>query len=74
MQLWTFNVKDKLPVIPIPLKTPDKAIPLDLNKALQAAYQSGYYHLAINYKQSPPPPQFTDKEQLWIQKQIEANN
>jgi hypothetical protein len=45
-----------LPPIGIPLRDPDKDVPLDLGKVLRAAYERGAYDLSINYRQKPDPP------------------
>jgi hypothetical protein len=62
IELWAFNFNDPLPVLPIPLKAPDKDVPLDLGKALRTIYKRGYYHLSVNYEESPPPPELSTEE------------
>ena len=56
--VWGFDVEDKLPVIPVPLKEPDSDVPLNLGKALKLIYERSLYDLSIDYTQLPPPPAF----------------
>lgn len=57
LQIWAFDLSDKLPVLPVPLLPPDTDVALDLPTALATAYQRGMYHLSINYEEPPPPPE-----------------
>jgi hypothetical protein len=54
--VWTIGVREKLPVIPIPLQRQDKEVPLDLGKALHTAYERACYDLRIDYRSPPVPP------------------
>lgn len=69
-QVWSFNVTDVLPVLPIPLLPEDEAIPLDLGKALRLVYQRSYYRDSIDYTQTPPPPSFSEEVSNWIASQL----
>lgn len=71
-QVWAFNLEDLLPVLPVPLKTPDPDVALDLRKALEEAYTRSLYHLSINYREDPPPPLLSVEEQEWMRKLLEA--
>jgi hypothetical protein len=64
--IWGFNLADPMPVVPVPLATPDPDFPLDLHDILQSAYERGLYHLSIDYSQAPPPPPFSDAESAWM--------
>jgi len=65
-EIWAFDVKEKLPLVPVPLLAPDKDTLLDLDKALSLLYERSLYHLAIDYAETPPPPAFSTQEQVWI--------
>ena len=65
---WAFNVQEKLPVIPMPLKKPDPDVPLDLGKALDLVYERSLYHLSIDYAETPPVPAFSEKDAAWLDK------
>ena len=65
--IWSIDIKDKLPILPVPLKHPDADVPLDLNNALEICFERSYYDLSIDYKTAPPPPAFSEAELNWIQ-------
>lgn len=64
--VWAFNIQDPLPVLPVPLKTPDPDAVLDLGAVLRDIYDRTRYDLSINYQEAPPPPALTDAETAWI--------
>jgi Protein of unknown function (DUF4058) len=53
---WPVNIRDRLPVIGIPLREPDADVPLDLGAVLSGCYDDGAYDLSINYRKKPNPP------------------
>jgi len=65
-QVWAFNLEDTLPVLPVPLKSPDPDVSLILRKALKEVYTRSLYHLSINYREDPPPPALNVEEQKWM--------
>ena len=71
-QVWSFNVTDLLPVLPVPLLPEDKAIPLDLGQALDLVYQRSYYRNSIDYTKTPPPPNFPAETLVWITDQLKT--
>ncbi|MGP0064047.1 MAG: DUF4058 family protein [Isosphaeraceae bacterium] len=54
-QLWGIRLPQRLPVIPIPLKTGDPDGRLDLQAALDTAYDRASYDLRIDYGKEPHP-------------------
>jgi hypothetical protein len=71
--VWAFGIRDSLPVLPVPLKKPDKDAFLDLGKALREIYDRGLYHLSIDYRKAPPPPAFEEEDRQWMQELIQAS-
>ena len=65
-QVWAVDVKEKLPVIPIPLKHPDEDTFLDLSKAVQDLYEQGMFEKSIDYREAPPVPDFSEAERAWM--------
>ena len=55
-QLWGIRLDRRLPVIPIPLKARDPDGKLDLQAALDMAYDRANYGLRIDYRKEPKPP------------------
>ncbi len=55
-EIWPIALNESLPLLPIPLLTPDPDVILDLNAALREIYQRGAYHKRIDYRQPLPHP------------------
>jgi hypothetical protein len=66
-QVWALTVRDKLPTLPVPLKSPDPDIRLDLSKALDDAVNLGDYSESVNYREEPPLPAFSEEDREWLQ-------
>jgi hypothetical protein len=54
--VWPIQLRQRLPIIPIPLREGDNDAPLDLQQVLTAAYDRGGYDMRIDYSQEPVPP------------------
>lgn len=67
VNVWTMQLQDTLPIIPVPLRTPDPDIPLDLPLALNDIYDEAAYDLSIDYRQAPPPPPLSESDARWIE-------
>jgi len=68
MSVWTNTVQQPLPVLPVPLVSPDPDALLPLRQALDMIYERGLYHLSIDYAKTPPPPEFSGEEREWMSK------
>lgn len=71
--IWSINLHDPLPVIPIPLRLPDGDVPLDLAVTFATIYDRAAYDLSIDYREAPPPPSLTAAEQTWLSQRLEAH-
>ncbi len=56
MEVWPLALRDPLPTVPAPLRSPDKDAPLDLRAALSAIYDRARYANQIDYTRPPIPP------------------
>ncbi|MCO6492615.1 MAG: DUF4058 family protein [Phaeodactylibacter sp.] len=65
-QVWAVGVKEPLPVIPVPLKEPDKDSFLDLGRAFKDLYEQGAFERSVDYEVPPPPPDFSREELEWM--------
>ena len=63
-KLWMFNLRDRLPDVPIPLKKGDPDVVLSLRSVLATAYERAGYDLDIDYRRDPVPP-FQGKDATW---------
>lgn len=70
--IWSVNIQDQLPVVPVPLLSPDPDAILELGKALDIIFERSLYYLSIDYKQKPAPPTFTEQELAWIETVVTA--
>jgi hypothetical protein len=66
--VYSWTVRSRLPLVPIPLLAPDPDIEIDLSEAFRAAYQRGRYERIIRYDQPPPPPSFAGDDADWVAK------
>lgn len=55
-QLWPTNLRQALPTVPIPLRSTDDDIPLDLQQLITQCYDRGRYGATIDYSTDPSPP------------------
>ena len=68
--IWPFQMRDPLPCIPIPLRSPDPDSKLDLQEALNRAYDTGGYRSYIYSGQ--PGPALSPEDNAWADKLLRA--
>jgi hypothetical protein len=56
VKYWPISVRQRLPIVGIPLRGNDPDVPLNLGKVLNAAYDIAGYDDSINYSKAPIPP------------------
>lgn len=61
---YPIMVRQRLPVLPIPLLKPDPSVPLDLQDALNTAYERARYDLRVHYN-APPNPALSGQDAEW---------
>ena len=66
MEVWAMTVRDKLPVVPVPLKSPDPDVRLDIGAAFQEVYERSRYDLSVRYGAEPPPPALSEDDREWL--------
>jgi hypothetical protein len=74
VEIWPLPLQQAIPLLPIPLRTPDPDIPLDLGRAIQTIYDEAAYDLRIDYRQPPPKPDLTPEDAAWLDAQLRAIN
>jgi hypothetical protein len=60
------TVRERLPVIPIPLLPDDKPAKLDVQAVVAQCYVDGAYEARVDYRRDPPPPAFSEDDARWI--------
>jgi hypothetical protein len=63
--IWPIRLRDRLPIIPIPLRSGDSDATLDLQQVLHRIYDTAGYHYFI-YKGQPEPP-LSAEDAAWAQ-------
>ena len=64
-QVYTWTVRQPLPVIPIPLKVPDPDVHVDVAAAFRTAYERGRYERLVQYEGQPPGPGLNGADVDW---------
>jgi hypothetical protein len=68
--VWPIHLRDRLPTIPIPLRPADCDATLDLQAALQRAYDAaGYRHYVYDGSPAPPLPEV---DHAWAAERLRA--
>ena len=72
--VWTINIQDRLPNVPIPLLPSEPDVILDLGKALSILFERRLYYLSTDYTTKPPPPVFEKEDMDFIESIIKTEN
>ena len=64
--MFPVGLRDRLPVLPVPLRPDDEPVPLDLQAALDRVYDEAAYDAGIDYAADPPPPELPDGHAAWL--------
>lgn len=70
-QCWPINIRQKLPVVGVPLRDNDPDVPLDLAAVFDAVYEGGAYERSIDYDKPPDPPLDPD-DAKWANKLLRS--
>ncbi len=70
-QIWPIMLRERLPVIPIPLKKGDTDASLDLQKLLNLIYDRGGYDYKLDYHKDPVP-KLSRTDAAWAAKILKA--
>jgi hypothetical protein len=69
VDVYAWTIRDPLPTIPIPLKTGDPDVPLDLQAAFGTVYDRARYHLSLDYTRSLQP-RLEESDRAWFQQRL----
>ena len=69
-EIWPVALNEPLPVLPIPLASPDPSVPLEVTPAIQAIYARAGYDWRINYRQPVPPPELPAPMLKWLKEHL----
>lgn len=63
--LYSFTVRESIPIFPLPLQLNEQEPLIDLQKLLQNIYEKGSFDLAIDYSKCPIPP-LQEADLIWL--------
>lgn len=69
---WPFTVRDAMPRLPVPLRSDEPAVELDLRACLDSVYDHGAFHHEIDYTRPPVPP-LADVDAIWAAELLKSN-
>ena len=64
------DLRDRLPLIPIPIQDPTPDVPIDLQELLNTVYDDSDYHETI-YR-SPPVPGLKKADEAWADECLQS--
>ncbi|MEZ4866345.1 MAG: DUF4058 family protein [Caldilineaceae bacterium] len=71
LEVWYIDLRDRLPVIAVPLRAPDPDAPLDLQAMLEGIYQRGRYFEKLDYAKTPPAPRLRPADVAWTKERVQ---
>ncbi|MFV9505922.1 MAG: DUF4058 family protein [Oscillochloridaceae bacterium umkhey_bin13] len=70
--VWPLTLQAPIPLIPVPLHSPDPDIALDLGAALRQIYASARYDWQVDYRADPPAPALPPADAAWLDEHLRA--
>jgi len=71
-EVWSIDVRDRLPTVAVPLVPPHADVPLDLQQALTLMYDRNYYAQRVDYSAVPPAPRLAPADAVWVEECVRA--
>jgi hypothetical protein len=65
-QVYSRTIRQALPTIAIPLKSPDSDVRVNIGEAFRVAYQRGRYAQMVNYNEPAPAAGLNGDEMEWV--------
>ncbi len=66
VEIWPLGFQQPIPIVPVPLLSPDKDVPLDLGRVIHVTYDRAGYDMRIDYTKPPPPPELPPEDSVWL--------
>ncbi|MBI4789257.1 MAG: DUF4058 family protein [Chloroflexi bacterium] len=70
LEVWYFDLRDRMPTIAVPLRPPFDDVPLDLQGAFDTVYARGHYAESVDYSGAPPLPRLRPADAVWAEQRI----
>jgi Protein of unknown function (DUF4058) len=72
--LYSFNLRDPIPVFPLPLRSEDESVTVELGLLLQEVYDQGCLDLQIDYHQPVPAPMLSKEDAEWVEQVVRSGS
>jgi len=72
LEAWIAGLRDPLPTIAVPLRTPLPDVPLDLQELVETVYDRYRYDRGIDHGDDPPPPSPAAADSQWVRERVEV--
>lgn len=69
--LYPISLRERLPVLPIPLREGDPRVEIDLQTLVETVYRSGRYGATLDYRQPCSPP-LRGEDAAWAEEVLKA--
>lgn len=69
---WFVDLRDRLPVVGVPLRAPDPDALLDIQAVLDTTYERARFAESVDYGTSVPPPAPAAADRTWIEHTLAA--
>lgn len=69
-ELYPRSLRDRLPIVKIPLVAPDKDVPLDVQAAVEEIYHEARFGIRLRYDKPCVPP-LSEVDQAWAYEMLE---
>lgn len=70
--VWFIDLRDRLPTIAVPLRSPFLDIPLDIQQVFQDTYERAHYHTSVDYTRQVPAPALLPADLAWVERHLDA--
>ena len=70
--MYHWIIQRKLPIIPVPLRSDDQDVRVDLQTVMDAAFDHGGYLTMIDYESPTPGPAFSSENAEWVSHKARA--
>jgi hypothetical protein len=70
--VYHWCLRSAFPMIPVPLRAPQKDVQVNLSEPFRVAFERGQYGRFIDYDQTAPPPALTPEDAAWLRSLTES--
>lgn len=71
LEVWYFDLRDKLPTIAVPLRPPFEDVPLNLQAIFEDVYTRAHYAESVDYSGNPPLPHLRPADAVWVKARVQ---